>query len=326
MAWTTEKDKIGNTCEVRISPHEAIIPNLGGVELAEAIARVTPYAVNDDTRPVLRCVRFSQKDGKTILECADGFRCAKATLEVEAGEGEVLIDAAELKPLTSVIRKARRVRLTLNGALEIATEATSYTLESRGGSFPNLEQVMPKAFQAQAQFDTREMRKAAASVNALSLDKQAAILVTVADGKLRLTPKDDTEGEAEVPAVTEGEATTALNCAWLLQALRDLGGMAEIKVGKASAPVALTLNGYRVLLMPVGISELKQAKAEAVAEAEAVVSGQPKCAVCGKLCKSERGLTLHMRTHAEAVGEAQGEGEAEPTDAELVEASSVLSQ
>ena len=95
-AWVTEKMVIADTCEVRVSPNTSVIPNLGALELAEALSRVIPFAAGKkDERPVLKCIRFAQRDGKLTLTATDGYRLAETTLDFEDGEGEALIPAKE---------------------------------------------------------------------------------------------------------------------------------------------------------------------------------------------------------------------------------------
>ncbi|GAI88423.1 unnamed protein product [marine sediment metagenome] len=43
-------------CEVRICPSNTVKPNIGSVELSDAIDMVLPYTSTDDARPVLQCV------------------------------------------------------------------------------------------------------------------------------------------------------------------------------------------------------------------------------------------------------------------------------
>ena len=76
----------------------------------------------------------------------------------------------------------------------------------------------------------------------------------------------DDRGEARIEAETEGEAETAISGAYLTQALKALGGMVEVKVNTPNAPILFTVDGYRLVVMPVALP----AKAKAVAEAEAV--------------------------------------------------------
>ena len=53
-------------CEARICPSNAVKPNIGAIELAEALNRVLPFTAKDDTRPVLQCVNFTAKRASSI--------------------------------------------------------------------------------------------------------------------------------------------------------------------------------------------------------------------------------------------------------------------
>jgi DNA polymerase-3 subunit beta len=287
-AWVTEKIKIADTCQIRVSPNSSIKPNLGGIELAEALSRVIPFAAKGDDRPVLGCVRFAQKDGKLTLTSADGFRLAEVVLDLEDGEGEALIPATELRGLTTALRKAKRVNLSFeNGGerldskhLVIDTELIRYKWGSTIGTYPDYVKVIPTEFVAEARFDTRDMLRASASLGALYLDKDTAIIIAIKGGMMTLSVKDD-KGEAHIEAEAQGEAMTAVNGAYLRQALKALAGMAELKVKDPVSPMLFSIDGYRIVVMPVAIGIAQKPagakpegvaeQAQAVAEAEAVV-------------------------------------------------------
>jgi len=267
-AWITEKVAMSDTCELRISPYVSVFPNLGSMELAEALSRVMPFAAGKkDERPVLKCIRFALKEGKLTLTASDGYRLAEVTLDFEDGEGEALIPADELKGLVSALKKAHRVRLGFeDSALVIETEAIRYHWRSESGTYPAYQDVIPDEFMAVARFDTREMMKAGASLSALSLDRTSAITLSIKEGALVMSATED-RGEARIEAETEGEAETAISGAYLTQALKALGGMVEVKVNTPQAPILFTVDGYRLAVMPISLPSKAVAQAEAVAEA-----------------------------------------------------------
>ena len=89
----------------------------------------------------------------------------------------------------------------------------------------------------------------------------------------------DDRGQAQIEAETEGEAETALSGAYLIQALKALGGMVEMKINTPQAPVLFTVDGYHLVVMPVVIPATSKAVAEAVvvtseAEAQADPEGE----------------------------------------------------
>jgi len=270
-AWVTEKIKFGGYCQIRVSPQNTVKPNLGGLELAEALARVIPFAAREKDRPVLACVRFAQKEGKLTLTTSDGFRLAELSLDFEDGDGEALIEASELRALVSALRKARRVKVTLEATetsklLVIDTELVRYKWNSQDGKYPDYEKVIPTEFVAEARFDTREALKAVNSLGALFLDKGSAITLSIKEGRVTLSAKED-RGEAQIEAQAEGEAQTSASGAYLTQVLKAFGGMVELKLASPQSPILFSDDGYRVVVMPILAPQSK-----AVAEAEAVAS------------------------------------------------------
>ena len=70
--WIGDKTPL-TLCDVRVSPSNSVKPNVGGGELADALARVLPFTAKGDDRPVLSCVKFMATDGKLTLVSADGL-------------------------------------------------------------------------------------------------------------------------------------------------------------------------------------------------------------------------------------------------------------
>jgi hypothetical protein len=281
-AWL--KDKTPFTfCQVRVSPSYAVMPNLGGNELAEALSRVLPFTNTDDARPVLQCVKVVQKDGKLTLIAADGFTLGEISLDFEAGEAEALINRDDVKGLIPALRKAKRVKVSFeqkpdsdNGgllakSLVVDTELVKYSLPSQEGSYPDYDKVFPSDFTATASFDTKEAVKACQSLLAIWFDDNTKglfrpLTLTVADNKVTIEAKED-RGSMVVSAETSGEAKIAVAGNYLIKALRACGGIAEMKLASSQSPIVLSVDGYRCLVMPMRLPESK-----AVAEAEAVVT------------------------------------------------------
>jgi hypothetical protein len=286
-------------CQVRVSPSYAVMPNLGGNELADALSRVLPFTDADDARPVLQCVKVVQKDDKLTLIAADGFTLGEINLDFEAGEAEALINRNDVKGLIPALRKAKRVKVSFeqkpdsdNGgllakSLIVDTELIKYSLPSQEGSYPDYGKVFPSDCIASASFDTKEAVKACQSLLAIWFDDDTKglyrpLTLTVADNKVTIEAKED-KGSMAISAETSGEARIAVAGNYLIKALKACGGIAEMKLATPQSPIALSVDGYRCLVMPMRFPESK-----AVAEAEAVA------------------------TEAEAKAEAEAETEAKP--------------
>ena len=279
--WIGEKTPL-TLCEVRVRSNNSVKPNIGSLELSEAIARVLPFTATEDTRPVLQCVNFVAKDGKLTLVSADGFRLAVVTLDYDDGEGQALIRREDLKGIASALRRAKRARISfepsgesLDGmTLTIDTELIRYKWVSVDGSFPDYEKLIPSEHKLIAHFDTIEAIKAVNSLKALADNKAYPIDLTIGDGKIVMANPDD-KGQAELVADTDGEAIKIrLDGGYLADALRACGGMPELKLSNSYSPVLFTTNGYQLVVMPMATDgsskeQSEQAKAEqATAEPE----------------------------------------------------------
>ena len=284
-AWIGDKTPM-TLAEIRVCPDNSVKPNLGSLELSEAISRVLPFTAKDEQRAVLQCVLFRAKEGKLSLVASDGFRLATVTLDYDDGEGEVLVHKDELRGIANALRKAKRVRLgfeasgdTLDGmSLVIDTEAIRYQWRGAEGQFPDYQKVIPTEFNTIAHFDTIEAVKAVNSFKALSDNpKDYPIDLTIGEGKIVMANPDE-KGEAIIPADTDGQGSVRVDGRYLAEALKACGGMVDFKLVNAYSSMLFANDGYQVVVMPLmtpkaneAMERDRQAKdqAEAPAETEA---------------------------------------------------------
>ena len=85
MAWVGDKTPM-TLCDVRVSPKRIVQPNIGGLELAEALNRVLPFTAKEDNRPVLQCVLFKAGEGKLQAYCPAQHRRTGASGSAEQGD------------------------------------------------------------------------------------------------------------------------------------------------------------------------------------------------------------------------------------------------
>jgi DNA polymerase-3 subunit beta len=292
LAWIrTEGKRITplTLCEVRVSPNNAITPNIGSLELAEALNRVLPFTAWGDDRPALSCVLFVAKDGKLTVVSADGFRLAVVTLDCD-GEGQALVNRDELRGIANALRRARRARVSFEGedvtkpsSLILDTELIRYKWASYGGDYPQWQKLIPTEFNTVAHLDTVEATKATNTLKALSDNpKNYPIDLTIGDGKVVMANPDNT-GQAELPADTDGQCSIRVDGRYLTQALKACGGMVDLKLISPANPMLFTTDGYQLVVMPM-LTE----KAQAKAKAEPVAESQPKA---GKHSRAKQPVT-----------------------------------
>jgi len=275
MAWVGEKTPMTHA-EVRVSPNNAVKPNIGGLELAEALNRVIPFTATEDNRPVLQCVLFRAGEGKLTLASADGFRLAVVKLDC-AIEGQALIHRDELAGIANALRKAQRVALSFEASgdsldgtsLIIDTEVIRYKWRGTDGQFPDYEKLIPTETKTAIHFDTVEALKAVSSLKALADSKSYPIDLTTNDGMVILSSPDD-KGQAVIPADIDGEPNRVrLDGKYLADALRACNGMVDLKLTDSKSPVLFAVDGYQLVTMPMLTSDKPKPEAEPEAEAEA---------------------------------------------------------
>jgi len=281
--WIGEKTPF-SLCEVRVSPNNAVTPNIGSLELAEALNRVLPFTTFGEERPVLNCVNFVAKDGKLTLVSADGFRLAVVTLDYD-GEGQALVKRDELRGIANALRRAKRARVSFEPSGEsldsmsliLDTELIRYKWTSYQGDFPDWQKLIPTEFSTFAHFDAVEAIKATLSLKALSSNPKAyPIDLTIGDGKLIMANPDD-KGQADIPADTEGQGFVRIDGKYLTQALKACGGMVDFKLTNSYSPTMFTNDGYQLVVMPMFTDKAKhQQSADIEAKTQAEPVAEPE--------------------------------------------------
>ena len=257
-------------CEVRVSPNNTVKPNVGSIELAEALSRVLPFASKEDNRPALQCILFKAKDNKLTLVSADGFRLAMVSLDYDEGEGQALISRDDLKGIASALKKARRTNISFKednvnqpASLIIDTELTRYHFVSFGDNYPEYEKLIPKDFNTYAHLDTLETVRAVSSLQALSDDTDNyPIDLSFTQNRITMTNPDG-KGQADIAADVKGEGFVRVNGKYLSEVLRAFNGMVDLSLSNAYSPILFSSNGYKVVVMPMITDKAnEQAKAD----------------------------------------------------------------
>jgi DNA polymerase III subunit beta len=306
-AWIGDKTPL-TLCEVRVSPSNTVSPNLGALELSEALSRVLPFTAKEDTRPVLQCVLFKVAEGKLTIVSADGFRLSVVKLDFDGEDGQALIHHDELKGVINALRRAYRVRLSFeksgekldSTSLVLDTELIRYKWRSADGDFPDYEKLIPSELNIFVSFDANEAIKAVSSFKVLSDSKAYPIDLTIGNGKLTMSSPDD-KGLAEIPADTLGDGKIRLDGGYLADALRACGRMVDLKLVDGKSPMLFSSTGYELVVMPMLTNESQKPTGETqtaepeAEQAEAKQAEVEEAETCSELAESK----------AEAVAEAE---------------------
>ena len=269
-------------CEVRVSPNNTVKPNVGSIELAEALSRVLPFASKEDNRPALQCILFKAKDGKLTLVSADGFRLAMVSLDYDEMEGQAIIPSEDLKGIATALKKARRTNISFKEgnvnnppSLIIDTELTRYHFVSFGDNYPEYEKLIPKDFNTFIHLDTLETIQAVSSLQALSDDTDNyPIDLTFTQNRITMTNPDG-KGQADTTADVKGEGFARVNGRYLSEVLRAFNGMVDLSLSNAYSPMLFSSNGYKVVVMPM-ITDKANEQAKADNQAKEAVKPEAK--------------------------------------------------
>jgi len=257
LAWVGDKTPM-TLAEVRVSPNNIVKPNIGNVELVEALNRTLPFTSAEDNRPVLQCVLFKAGEGKLKLVGADGYRLAVQSIDFD-GEGQALINRDDLAGIANALRRARRVNLSFEASGEsldgtkliIDTEAIRYSFISADGTFPDYEKLIPKEAKTVVHFDTVEAGKAIGSLKVLADSKSYPIDITLDNGLVMLSSPDDKE-RAVMPADIEGEVNRVrIDGKYLADALKACSGMVDLKLSDGKSPILFQVESYLLVTMPM---------------------------------------------------------------------------
>ena len=194
-----------------------------------------------------------------------------------------------------LLKRAKRARVSFEGedvtkpsSLIIDTELIRYKWVSNGGQYPDYEKLIPNEFNTYAHFDTVEAIRAISSLKVLADSKSYPIDLTIGDGKIVLANPDD-KGQAELTADTDGQGFVRIDGSYLAQALKACGGMVDFSLTNALSPMLFTLDGYKVVVMPMVTDRAqKEAKAKATEQATAEAKLEPEATKPVKPKKAKR--------------------------------------
>jgi len=300
--WTGDKTSSGY-CELKVSPRYSVIPNLGALEISEALEQVLTFTSSQSSRPVLQGVCFKAANGKLDLVSADGYRLAIVTLDYQ-GEGTAVIHRDELKGVAQALRRARRVRLafetdeaTKRTYLVLETELIRYRWSGMSGDYPDYHPLIPTGFKTAVSLESTETLRAIASLKVLTDVKGCPVDLAIGDGKVVISATDD-KGVTELSAETAGEPVRLrLDGGFFTDALKACGGIVELNITEPSLPTLFKADGFQLVVMPMAIGK-PQPKPEIKAEAKAPepVKGEPP---------KETAATEPVKVEAPRVAEAK---------------------
>lgn len=237
--------------------------------LKKAIGLVAFAAATDESRPVLTGVHAEFDGGELTLAAADGFRLAVHKLPLVtpvAQKTSVVVPAKAFAELGRLIGDQKEpVEITISAAgtqLMFHTEAADMVSQIIQGTFPNYQQLIPKASTSTATLDVAELLRAVRTASVFARDGSGIVRLQIgngdASGKLVISAKAEELGDntSEVDATLDGEpGKIAFNSRYLTDVLSELGsGQVELGTTSPSSPGVFKPKGtedYTHVVMPM---------------------------------------------------------------------------
>jgi len=200
-------------------------------------------------------VRFDWFDGLLNVAATDGYRLVVAG---ETGDGAVSVSGRALKCIDGVA--VTHMGSTQDWAF-FASDGVTVGVRRIASDYPDVAAVVKSAtanVTGTAHVDGAALRAALGRVTLLA-GESARVELALANGRLTLTGRDVTAGEATDSVAYEGDVkslTTAVNGRYLADWARFVGQRASIAVnGGGGSPLLLTtdgqLEGASYVLMPM---------------------------------------------------------------------------
>jgi len=234
-----------------------------GKLLRDMLAQTTFAISHDESRYALNGVLFALHDGELRLVATDGHRLALAVRPLATGgpSASGIVPRKAVQEIARIVGSGEDVEVAL-GDNQFMLRMPNVLLIARliEGTFPNYEQVVPKAHPYRLLLSRSGLAAALRRVSVLSEERTKPAKFFLAPGVLRLSAYSPDFGEAEEQVDVEytgEEMTIGFNSRYVLDALGAQAGervVLEVKDGLSPGVVkSFEDDGSLCVIMPMRI-------------------------------------------------------------------------
>src|SRR5712692_4149730 len=198
---------------------------LDGKLLRDMLAQTTFAISHDESRYALNGVLFAIQEREIRLVATDGHRLALAVHPLAGAGGQVsgIVPRKAVQEIARVVGTGEDVQVAISEN-QFILQMPNVLLMARliEGTFPNYEQVVPKAHPHRIAMSRGSLTAALRRVSVLSEERTKPVKFTLSSGLLKLTAYSPDFGEAEeqIEVPYEGEEMTiGFNSRYVLDAL-----------------------------------------------------------------------------------------------------------
>lgn len=233
--------------------------------LCDAIASTLFAATREETRPEIRSVVLSWKDGGLHVAATDSFRLAEYTaLTPSAREVSVLLPLSSAQEVARLFTQAGDVMVTPHENY-VSFESPHIEVTSRlvDGVYPKYEDIIPTTHTTEVRINRDEFSRALKTISVfLPRDsKRVSLSIRPSEGELTARVGGGETGEGEVRCEIEGtgdDIDVLMNVQYLLEGIAHIvGDVCEGYFSGPHEPVVFRRRGkedaYVYVVMPIQV-------------------------------------------------------------------------
>ena len=231
--------------------------------LKQSIALTAFSAASDDSRPVLAGVLLELGDALT-LSAADGFRLARHTTPIDAGDGlTCIVPGGSLETLGAILGGDTVTATLAPTGSQIGFTAGGTTLVSRliEGKFPDVDRIIPQAHTTRLVVNRGDLAKAVKLASYFAVSAQGVVKLTVTESGAILSANASEVGDntTEIECIVGGKPTQiALNAKYLAEvvgAIQTEQIAMELQTAQSPAVIKpVGSEGYVHIIMPMSLN------------------------------------------------------------------------
>ncbi|HET7874729.1 MAG TPA: DNA polymerase III subunit beta [Methylomirabilota bacterium] len=234
-----------------------------GKLLRDMLAQTTFAISHDESRYALNGVLLVVRDRELRLVATDGHRLALAVRPIAAAAAAVsgIVPRKAVQEIARVVGSGEEVEFAL-GENQFMLRMPNVLLLARliEGTFPNYEQVVPRAHPHRIVFARSALAAALRRVSVLSEERTKPVKFAIAPGQMKLAAYSADYGEAEEQVEVQysgEEITIGFNSRYVLDALGAQAaeqGVLELKDGLSPGVIkSVEDDGSLCVIMPMRI-------------------------------------------------------------------------
>ncbi len=250
-----------------LPPVSGSTTSIAALDLVQGLNQVVRAAANDDARPLLTGVLFTNENNTLRLIATDSYRLAVRDVPGVGGIGgphDLLVPARALQELqrsAASLANDAEIGVTLTEA-EICFIVGSTTIASRliDGNYPSVLQLIPASYPNQLRIAKDTLLTSLKRAKLLAKDSTSSVRLSMKEKSVEIRTQSIDTGDIEdnVDADYQGEELTiAFNPSFLIDGIEAVIGD-EIVLEMSDAVRPAMVHGvedvrFRYLLMPVRV-------------------------------------------------------------------------